>query len=77
MLFRSGPEVVDAVAGVAVGDAWRDGRHIDLAMANAGILVAAGVEVEIVGHCTRCTPGYWSHRGQGAMSGRQVGAIRC
>jgi YfiH family protein len=50
--------------------------HVDLRAANAALLRAEGVRVEVLRDCTRCSPGYWSHRRDGAAGGRQVGAIR-
>lgn len=74
--YEVGDEVRAAVAAVTPGDAWRVGaRNVDLAAANAAILRAEGVEVDNLGLCTRCTPGFWSHRRDGAAGGRQVGAI--
>lgn len=76
--YEVGPEVIDGVASVAVGTDWRVGtRNVDLAVANASVLRAAGVRVEVLGVCTRCDPRFWSHRRDGAAAGRQVGAIRC
>ena len=76
--YEVGPEVVDAVARVAPGDGWRlQPGHVDLAEANAAILRAFGVRVDVLGRCTRCGDGFWSHRRDGIDAGRQVGAIRC
>jgi YfiH family protein len=75
--YRVGPEVIDGVARRAPGEAWRQGDFVDLRTANAAILEACGVEVEVVGPCTRCDARWWSHRRDGAGAGRQVGAIRC
>lgn len=76
--YEVGVEVVEALARVTPGSAWRTGgRRVDLRAANAAILADAGVEVEVVGPCTRCDPRLWSHRRDGAAAGRQVGAIRC
>jgi copper oxidase (laccase) domain-containing protein len=50
--------------------------HLHLSAANAALLRAEGVRVEVLQACTRCSPGYWSHRRDGAAGGRQVGAIR-
>lgn len=74
--YEVGDEVIAGVAAVAPGRSWLDGRHVDLVAANAAILRDAGVEVEIVGACTRCGEGLWSHRRDGERAGRQVGAIR-
>lgn len=76
--YEVGPEVLAGVGAVAVGDRWRVGvRNVDLAEANASVLRAAGVQVDVLGACTRCGTGFWSHRRDGAAAGRQVGAIRC
>jgi YfiH family protein len=74
--YEVGEEVLDGVAAVAPGASWRAGRHVDLARANAEILEAEGVSVDLLGVCTRCDAGYWSHRRDGPAGGRQVGAIR-
>jgi hypothetical protein len=75
--YEVGVDVRDAVARVAPGDSWLRGeRNVDLGEANAAILRAAGVRVDHLGLCTRCTPGFWSHRRDGDRGGRQVGAIR-
>jgi YfiH family protein len=76
----------EVVAGVraAVGDAAPDGAwlarddaatRVDLKAANAAVLRARGVRVEVLPACTICSPGFWSHRRDGAAAGRQVGAI--
>lgn len=76
--YEVGVEVVEAVGRVAPGADWLGpGRHVDLRRANAAILAAEGVTVEIVGPCTRCDAGLWSHRGDGPAAGRQAGLIRC
>lgn len=74
--YEVGDEVIAGVAAVAPGRDWLVGRHVDLVAANAAILRSAGVSVEIVGACTRCGEGLWSHRRDGERAGRQVGAIR-
>lgn len=74
--YEVGDEVLAGVAAVAPGDGWRRGRHVDLVAANRAVLEAEGVEVDVVAACTRCDPGLWSHRRDGAAAGRQVGAIR-
>lgn len=73
--YEVGDEVIEAIARVAGGD-WRQGRHVDLALANQRILEAEGVRVTRIDRCTRCDPSFWSHRRDGAAAGRQVGAIR-
>jgi len=76
--YEVGPEVIGALTAVIPGDAWRLGeRHVDLGVANRVLLEAEGVEVELLDACTRCTPGYWSHRRDGASAGRQGALIRC
>ncbi len=75
--YEVGDDVLRGVGAVAPGDSWRVGeRNVDLAEANAAILRAEGVAVDVLGLCTRCTPGFWSYRRDGAAGGRQVGAIR-
>lgn len=74
--YEVGDEVLHGVGAVAPGSAWRSGRRVDLAVANAEILRDEGVLVDVLGLCTRCGEGYWSHRRDGAAAGRQVGAIR-
>lgn len=74
--YEVGPEVIEGVGRVAPGTAWLDGRRVDLAAANAAILEGEGAAVDVLGACTRCGPGYWSFRRDGAGGGRQVGAIR-
>lgn len=71
--YAVGDEVIVGVEAVAPGRSWLRGQQVDLAIANAEILAAAGVEVEVVGGCTRCGEGWYSHRAGDAE--RQVGAI--
>ncbi len=74
--YEVGDDVRDAVAAVTPGPAWRFGaRNVDLGAANTAILRSEGVTVDHLALCTRCTPGFWSHRRDGAAGGRQVGAI--
>lgn len=74
--YEVGDEVVNGVAAVTPGDGWRIGpRNVDLRAANAAILRDAGVTVQIVSSCTRCGPGYWSFRRDGAAAGRQAAVI--
>jgi YfiH family protein len=81
--YTVGDEVVAgvraAVDGASSDSAWlaRDGGvpRVDLKAANAAVLRARGVQVEVLSACTICSPGYWSHRRDGAAAGRQVGAI--
>ncbi|MDP2306399.1 MAG: polyphenol oxidase family protein [Pseudomonadota bacterium] len=75
--YEVGDDVIRAVSRVAPGGSWRVGeRNVDLGEANAAILSAEGVTIDRLHHCTRCGSGFWSHRRDGAASGRQVGAIR-
>ena len=71
--YAVGDEVVHLVGVVAPGNEWLDGTHLDLALANAAILRDCGVTVDVVGGCTRCGEGWFSHRRGDAE--RQVGAI--
>lgn len=73
--YEVGEEVIAGVSAVTPGREWLTGRRVDLALANAAILAELGIDTEIVGPCTRCSPDYWSHRRDGAAAGRQVGAI--
>ena len=73
--YEVGKEVIDGVGAVAPGADWVDGRRVDLAVANAGILASLGVAVDVVGPCTRCDHAYWSFRRDKELAGRQVGAI--
>ena len=72
--YEVGEEVIAGVGAVAPGRAWLAGSHVDLAVANAAILHELGVATEVVGGCTRCGEGWYSHR-RGDVE-RQVGAIR-
>jgi YfiH family protein len=71
--YEVGDEVIAGVGAVAPGLAWRSGRHVDLAAANAAILAAEGVAAEVVGGCTRCGGAWFSHRNGDAE--RQVGVV--
>jgi YfiH family protein len=81
--YAVGEEVVEgvraAVGGAAPDGSWlaRDATatRVDLKAANAAVLRSRGVRVEVLPACTICTPGFWSHRRDGAAAGRQVGAI--
>ena len=73
--YGVGDEVIDGLSQVAAAPGWRIGRQVDLRKINLDILRDAGVQAELVGPCTRCTPGLWSHRRDPAGAGRQVGAI--
>lgn len=72
--YEVGDEVICGVGAVAPGTSWIEGRHVDLAEANRAILAELGVKVEVVGGCTRCGDGWYSHR-RGDVA-RQVAAIR-
>lgn len=74
--YEVGDEVIEAVGRVTPGRGWLAGRHVDLAAANAAILEGEGARVDVLGLCTRCGPGFWSHRRDGAAGGRQAAAIR-
>lgn len=54
-------------------------EHFDVPRANAMLLQRAGLipeHIEMSGICTKCnTDGWFSHRGQGAATGRQGGVI--
>lgn len=80
--------IVDALAGGAgtpgATDAWAVARgagraHVDLRACLAAQLHAGGVDpgrIERVGPCTRCAATeYFSHRGSGGGTGRQVSFI--
>jgi YfiH family protein len=75
--YEVGPEVMAAIGEVAPGSSWVSGANrVDLAEANAAILREAGVTVDVLGVCTRCAPGYWSHRRDGDAAGRQAAVVR-
>lgn len=67
--YEVGPEVHEAF-----GDLNRGSGHIDLRAIARERLLAAGVDrVEDLGGCTICDTRYFSHRREGAKSGRMVG----
>jgi YfiH family protein len=79
--YEVGGEVAAAVVA-ASGDAvlrpgGRGRPHLDLALAAARQLVAAGVEeIHVLRHCTRCRPEWLeSHRRDGAAAGRNLASI--
>ena len=82
--YEVGEEVVEAwqaLVGSDGGDAIVAGprrAHLDLVAANRRLLRDAGVDarrIEVASPCTRCHGDHWfSHRGQGADTGR-FGAI--
>ena len=50
--------------------------HLDLVAAAAQQLETLGVEdIRRVGGCTRCDPGWWSYRRDGAAAGRNLAVI--
>jgi len=73
--FEVGEEVLAAFA--PLGPGVSRGSHIDLRAATSALLERAGVEqLEVSDLCTRCNPDlFFSHRGQGADSGRHAGMI--
>lgn len=71
--YEVSPEVISALAQVAVDDRWKAGRQADLGVLNLHILRSLGVDAQRLDICTRCTPSLWSHRR--GDTGRQVGAI--
>lgn len=76
--YEVGDEVIRGVGAVTPGDGWRVGaRNVDLRAAIRATLEAEGVDVEVLGPCTRCGEGYWSHRRDGDRAGRQAAVIRC
>ena len=83
-----GPEVTDAWREIAVGlGPLRElavtrpvqKEHFDVPRANAMLLQHAGLQpehIEMSDICTKCNlDGWFSHRGQGAATGRQGGVI--
>jgi len=79
--YEVGEEVAAAVAGVSGDDVRRPGGgdrpHLDLPLAAARQLVAAGVaEIRVLRHCTRCHPEWLeSYRRDGPASGRNLASI--
>lgn len=74
--YQVGEEVVEKLSAVAPDGAdWRADRQVDLVVLNLSILRSLGVTAEAVGTCTFCSSALWSHRRDGALAGRQVGAI--
>jgi YfiH family protein len=60
--------------GTALGEAQRDGGHIDLrAIAHERLLGVGVAEVREAAHCTICDERFFSHRREGASAGRQGG----
>lgn len=81
--YETGPAVVDALVGAGlarerVGVLGPRGReHAHLAHAAEDQLTRAGVRVvERVERCTVSDPEFFSHRRDGASTGRQAGVIR-
>ncbi|MEE2751616.1 MAG: peptidoglycan editing factor PgeF [Myxococcota bacterium] len=78
--YEVGDEVVRGIGAhldpSAFVDETRGAPHVDLALANQLLLEKMGLEdVEKVGVCTRCDPRFFSHRGDGARTGRFAGVI--
>jgi YfiH family protein len=73
--FEVGDEVLERFAGL--GDDVADGRMLDLPEVTERLLERAGIEVvERSELCTRCNPDlFFSHRGQGGLTGRQAGLV--
>lgn len=72
--YEVSQEVADAIGDARPGERGRP--HVDLRAANARQLRARGVTtIDTVGPCTRCSAEHYSHRGDGALTGRQVGLI--
>ena len=70
--FEVGPEVEAAFA--PLGDGLMRGRNLDLPEVARRVLRRAGVEeIESAGICTRCDERFFSHRGDGGVTGRQAG----
>lgn len=73
--FEVGDEVLAAFAPLGRGLA--EGRMVDLVAVARRLLERAGVEegaIEAADLCTKCNPDlFFSHRGQGAGTGRQAG----
>lgn len=74
--FEVGEEVLAAFAPLGPGLA--DGRMLDLREVARRLLERAGVEaIEVADLCTRCNQDlFFSHRGGGPATGRQVGVVR-
>ena len=70
--YEVGDEVLDEFSDL---DGVADGRMLDLAAAARALLARAGVDsVDTAGLCTRCNPElFYSHRRDGARTGRQCG----
>jgi copper oxidase (laccase) domain-containing protein len=73
--YEVGPEVLEAFADLGEGIA--EEPMLDLAEVARRQLRAAGIEeIESAGLCTKCNPElFYSHRRDGARSGRQAGFI--
>lgn len=73
--FEVGEEVLEQFAGL--GDDVAEGRMLDLPEVSQRLLERAGIEVaERSDLCTRCNPDlFFSHRGQGGLTGRQAGLV--
>ncbi len=78
--YEVGPEVVAGLEAVVPPEIFlqpRDPRpHVDLKAANAWLLTQAGVrEVDVLPDCTMRDSGFYSHRRDGGLTGRQAGVI--
>ncbi len=74
--YQVGDEVLSAFA--ALGPGLAAGRMLDLRQTARRLLERAGVEsIEISESCTSCRPElFFSHRRDGARTGRQAGLVR-
>jgi YfiH family protein len=70
--FEVGPEVAERFQPehIRTRSDWRR-PHVDMRSAVAAALQARGIEVEHVDTCTSCDRRYFSHRRDGAATGRQ------
>jgi hypothetical protein len=76
--YEVGAEVAERFS-VSVRTIRQGSTYLDLPAATRQQLIAAGIpedHIADVGECTRCTPGrYFSHRGDGARTGRQWAVV--
>ncbi|MFI5143317.1 MAG: laccase domain-containing protein, partial [Thermoanaerobaculales bacterium] len=77
--YQVGSEVIAALSQHAVADdGWRGEDRVDLARWARGRLLALGVapqDLVVLPGCSACSPGYHSHRRDGAAAGRQWNAV--
>lgn len=66
-------EVLEAAPEAAATTTWGT-PSLDLAAAVTAVLEDAGIEVARIGGCTRCEPGWFSHRAD-PDAGRQLGLV--